>query len=114
MSRQASILLPTSGTGSQGIISALAGVTASAVQTLGKNQMFVIVGVCNGTATTPGFHITFGNSTTSVAVPTATSYFIPFGQQTTFDLGPYQDSFQIFNAEATNTVTVNWMKLSVE
>jgi hypothetical protein len=104
MARMASILIPTSttgtGTGPSDYVIALTGGTASAAITLGKNAIFVIQFAPTAAPTAPvGLNISFGNATGTLLTPSATnSYQIPSSQQTTFDLGQNNDSLELFSA----------------
>lgn len=113
MARQASILIPTSTIGTAGagngpsdwVISLASSATSSV--SLGKNAIFVI-------NSTQPLGITFGNKNGTLLAPTTSNcYQIPASQQTTFDLGPNNDSIVIINASGTTTSTTCIKVLSV-
>jgi len=86
---------------------------ASAVQVLGKNQIFTIV--ISGTAAVlvGGASIAFGLSTGTTASATAANFQIPFGVPMTFDLGQAADCFQIFN-NSGNPINIYILRTNVE
>ena|ERR1017187_4739468 len=103
MARSASILIPASDVSLN--IAALAAVTASAIQTIGKNRIFVI-------NADQDISIKFGMAGTLTAA-TAASYRIPANQQVTLDTGPALDSFYVFNLNGTTAANVYIQLLSV-
>jgi hypothetical protein len=107
MSRLASVLIPQVSTNvglsnppgpnnaSDIVVAVTAGTAQASPIVIGKNRIFVIVFRPSTlpTTTPTGLNITFGNSTTTTLIPTATNcYQIPDGQQTTFDMGPNLDT----------------------
>jgi hypothetical protein len=92
MARQASILIASGDAPVK--ISALAASSASGLQTVGRNRIFVINAdqdIC----------IVFCISSGSGLTATTNSYRIPANQQTTLDTGQAFDSFSVFNNSAT-------------
>src|SRR5271168_1624908 len=111
MSRQASVLIPTPtvaatggtiATSSSDIVVTLSASTASGNITIGKNRIFVVQFSPTATPAAPAnMNISFGNSATTVVVPTAGNcYAIPAQQQTTFDMGPTNDTINIISGVA--------------
>jgi hypothetical protein len=103
MARQASILIASGDAPVK--ISALAATTASSLQTIGRNRIFVINAdqdIC----------ILFCISSGSQPIATTSSYRIPANQQTTLDTGQAFDSFTVFN-NSTTPVNVYYQTLSV-
>lgn len=106
MARFASILIPTSttgtGNGASDYVIAITANTPSSAITLGKNAIFVIQFAPTAAPTTPvGLNISFGNSAGTIVVPSATNcYQIPSSQQTTFDLAQNNDSIELFSTVA--------------
>jgi len=97
MSRQASILNVTPSNTSAGALQTdfaqtIAAAGTGALITLSKYRIIVI-------STTVAMNVSFGLST-NIQAPSANSYLIPAGAQTTFDLGPSCDSLQFFNNTA--------------
>ena len=95
------ILIPGESNGTQ--INDLAATTASAVQNVGKNYKFAIIGV-------QAITIRFG-ITDSVTDPTAASFLIPANTITTFDTGETYSAFKVFNTAGTTT-DIHYLRLS--
>ena len=109
MARQACILIPTptvaaTSTGPTDIVLSLT-TTAAQTVTLHKNQIFVINAAAD-------VNISFGLLANLVVATATNCYRIPANQQTTFDIGPNQDSFSIVN-NVTGTTAVFIKCLSV-
>lgn len=97
MARLSAILIPAGDTDIK--IAALATTTASTIQTLGKNRIFVINADQDIT-------IQFGNAAGPSFTPTAANYRIPANQQTTFDLGSSFDSLKVFNLSGSTAANI--------
>jgi hypothetical protein len=107
MSRQASVLIPTSGTGNLINVAALGTSTADSVRTLGKNVIFAL-------SADQDLMLTVGLAA-NIATPSASvGLYIPAKQLVTMDLGVASDSLQVFNLSASATAHVTIMKLAVE
>lgn len=104
MARFASILIPAGDADIK--ISSLAAVTASSIQTIGKNRIFVVNADQDIT-------IQFGNVAGPAFTPSAANYRIPANQQTTFDMGQAFDSLKVFNLSGTTAANVFLKILSV-
>jgi hypothetical protein len=107
MSRQASILIPTSGTGNLINVAALGTSTADSIRTLGKNSIFAL-------SSDQDLMLTVGMSTNIVTPTSAVGFRVPANQVVTMDLGVASDSLQVFNLSASTTAHVTIMKLAVE
>jgi hypothetical protein len=91
----------------------LATASQSAVQVLGKNQIFTIVVTGTAAALVGGANIAFGLSTGTTATASAANFLIPFGVPMTFDLGQAADCFQISN-NSGNPVNIYILRTNVE
>ncbi len=107
MSRQASVLIPTSGTGNLVNVAALGTSTADSIRTLGTNVIFAL-------SSDQDLMLTVGLAA-NITAPSATSgFYIPAKSLVTMDLGTASDSIQVYNLSGSSTAHVTIMKLAVE
>ena len=109
MSRQASVLIPTSGTGNLINVAALGTSTADSVHTLGKNAIFAL-------SADQDLMVVVGTAAVVTAAPASATngLYIPAKQLVTMDLGQASDSLQVFNLSCSSTAHVTIMRLAVE
>ena len=96
------ILRPGEANGTQ--INDLGATTASSVQNVGKNYVFVIVAVQAVT-------IRFG-VIDAVTDPNAASFLIPANTPMTFDTGEQFSAFKVFNTAGTTT-DIHYLRLTI-
>lgn len=102
MARFSAILIPA---GDADIAVALTTTAQSAIQTIGKNRIFVINCAAD-------IQILFGTAAGTPGTITGSTYRIPANQQTTFDTGFAFDSFWLANlATGSNTAYIKLLSV---
>ena len=100
MATFASTLVPGEQNGAK--VAGLAAATASAEQNVGNNNIIAV-------SATGAYYISFG--VTGMAAATNTSFLIPAGVVSEWDMGRQFTHFRVFNGGAA-AIDVHWIRLS--